>query len=101
MTKQPSPLLALADRIEEANECPMVVSIHAATELRRLHGVNVLLGSQYDNAVKALCLHAGVNTDLLATMRHLACLGNGDQYGNSDGNIIAQVALNRATGETE
>jgi hypothetical protein len=42
-----------------------------------------------------------VNEDLLKTMRQLACLGNGDQYGNSDGNIIAQVALNKATGETE
>lgn len=42
-----------------------------------------------------------VNEGLLLTMRQLACLGNGDQYGNSDGNIIAQVALNKATGESE
>lgn len=31
--------------------------------------------------------------ELLATMRILACLGNGDAYGNSDGNIIAQEAI--------
>ena len=54
--------------------------LRSAAELRRLHEVN---------------------EDLLKTLRQLACLGNGDQYGNSDGNIIAQVALNKATGETE
>lgn len=31
--------------------------------------------------------------ELLAAMRKLACLGNGDKYGNSDGNIIAQAAI--------
>lgn len=31
--------------------------------------------------------------ELLATMRKLACLGNGDQYGNSEGNTIAQEAI--------
>jgi len=35
MTKQPAPLLALADRIEEANESPMVISVRAAERLRR------------------------------------------------------------------
>lgn len=30
---------------------------------------------------------------LLATMRKLACLGNGDKYGNSIGNEIAQKAI--------
>lgn len=42
-----------------------------------------------------------VNEDLLKAMRQLACLGNGDRYGNSYGNVIAQLALNKATGETE
>ena len=51
MTKQPSPLLALADRIEEANECPMVISIHAATELRRLQEVNVELLAEFKEIV--------------------------------------------------
>ena len=76
MTKQPEALL-LADRLD-ANLGD--TRKPAATELRRLHEVN---------------------EDLLKTMRQLACLGNGDQYGNSDGNIIAQAALNKATGETE
>lgn len=74
MTKQPD-ALRLADSIENASH-----------KLRRLHEANVKLHE--------------VNEDLLKTMRQLACLGNGDQYGNSDGNIIAQVALNKATGET-
>ena len=77
MTKQ---ILALADRIEKAKELPIVISLDAARELRRLHEVN---------------------EGLLKAMRQLACLGNADNYGNSDGNIIAQVALNKATGETE
>ena len=42
-----------------------------------------------------------VNEELLKTMRQLACLGMGDVYGNSDGNIIAQMALNKATGESK
>ena len=31
--------------------------------------------------------------ELLAAMRKLACLGNGDKFGNSDGNLIAQDAI--------
>lgn len=77
MTKQPEPL-RLADLLEMPSRGTF--ERHTAAELRRLHEVN---------------------EDLLKTMRQLACLGNGDQYGNSDGNIIAQVALNKATGETE
>ena len=30
--------------------------------------------------------------EMLEAMRKLACLGNGDTYGNSDGNLIAQDA---------
>ena len=30
---------------------------------------------------------------LVAVMEGLARLGNGDRYGNSDGNVVAQVAL--------
>ena len=37
-----------------------------------------------------------VNQELLKTMRQLACLGNGDKYGNSDGNIIARAAIAKA-----
>jgi hypothetical protein len=58
-------------------------------------------GSFPSQAVAELRRLHEVNEELLKTMRQLACLGMGDRYGNSDGNIIAQVALNKATGETE
>jgi hypothetical protein len=57
------------------------------------------LAESIENAPHELRRLRKVNEELLKTMRQLACLGNGDQYGNSDGNIIAQVALNKATGE--
>jgi len=59
------------------------------------------LADLVDNAPHELRRLREVNEDLLKTMRQLACLGNGDNYGNSYGNIIAQAALNKATGETE
>lgn len=37
----------------------------------------------------------------LEALEKLARLGNGDQYGNSEGNMIAQAALAKATGEKE
>ncbi len=39
--------------------------------------------------------------DLLEALEKLACLGNGDQYGNSEGNMIARAAIAKATGETK
>jgi len=46
----------------------------AAAELRRLHEVN---------------------TELLAALEKLARLGDGDHYGNSDGNMIARAAIDK------
>lgn len=51
----------------------------AAAELRRLHEVN---------------------QELVEALNKLARLGNGDQFGNSEGNIIARAALAKA-GEKE
>jgi hypothetical protein len=76
MNKQPEALRLAAELTTPYTE----VNREAANELRRLHEVN---------------------EGLLKTMWQLACLGNGDNYGNSAGNTIAQVALNKATGETE
>jgi hypothetical protein len=50
----------------------------AAAELRRLHAVN---------------------QELLAALEKLARLGNGETYGNSDGNMIARAAI--AKGEAK
>ena len=74
MTKQPEALL-LAKWLDLGDD---PFDRRSAKELRRLHEVN---------------------QELLKTMRQIAYLGNGDNYGNSDGNIIAQVALNKATGD--
>ena len=52
----------------------------AAAELRRLHESN---------------------QELLAALEKLARLGNGDRYGNSEGNTIARAAINKAEGEAK
>ena len=36
--------------------------------------------------------------DLLDALEKLARLGNGDEYGNSTGNLIARAAIAKATG---
>ena len=67
-------------------------------EMRENHGADARLDLDAMDELRRL--HE-VNEELLKTMRQLACLGMGDRYGNSDGNIIAQVALYKATGETK
>ncbi len=42
-----------------------------------------------------------LNAELVTALEKLARLGNGDQYGNSHGNTIAQQALAKNKGETE
>lgn len=37
--------------------------------------------------------------ELLSVLHRLACLGNGDRYGNSDGNTIAQEAIAKIEAE--
>jgi hypothetical protein len=37
-----------------------------------------------------------VNQELLEALEKLARLGNGDHYGNSDGNMIARAAIAKA-----
>jgi len=79
MTTQPE-ALRLADKMSSYNLCSGYAwHCHkAAAELRRLHEVN---------------------QELLAALEKLARLGNGDHYGNSDGNMIARAAI--AKGETK
>ena len=61
--------LALADILDRS-----VLQAHAdaAAELRRLHAVN---------------------QELLVALEKLARLGNGEHYGNSEGNMIARAAI--------
>ena len=78
MTQQPE-ALRLADAML-TNKWPQVLPIwEASQELRRLHEVNA---------------------ELLETLEKLARLGNGERYGNSEGNVIARTAIAKAEGGT-
>ena len=76
MNTQPE-ALALAKSIETYLEGKLPKL--AAAELRRLHEVN---------------------QELVEALEKLARLGNAEQYGNSEGNTIAQAALAKARGNT-
>lgn len=41
------------------------------------------------------------NEIYLSALKEIACLGNGDKYGNSDGNVIAQKAIAKASASTD
>jgi hypothetical protein len=69
--------LRLADELDAAPYSSQCTNASAA-ELRRLHEIN---------------------QELLAALENLARLGNGDHYGNSEGNMIARAAI--AKGETK
>jgi len=80
MSTQPIALL-LAEKLEQ--QFPLGTAQHyldgeAAAELRRLHAEN---------------------EELLEALDKLARLGNGEHYGNSDGNMIARAAIAKAGGE--
>jgi hypothetical protein len=81
MTNQ---ILALADRIEKAKELPIVVSLKAVKELRRLHEVNVELLEALKEYVRAGVGFTG--TDWRAQIKALQ---------------LATPAIAKATGETE
>jgi hypothetical protein len=73
--------LRLAERLERYDATRSGYAKHcslAVAELRRLHAVN---------------------QELLAALEKLARLGNGETYGNSDGNMIARTAI--AKGEAK
>jgi hypothetical protein len=82
MTNQ---ILALADRIEQAKELPIVVSLKAVKELRRLHEVNVEL-------LAALTWYVE-NDD--------CSIGQDGNEFWEDGLNKAKAAIEKATGETE
>ena len=79
MTDKQPEALWLADWLDD-DACDLQTPRDAAAELRRLHEVNAVL---------------------LEALDKLARLGNGDRYGNSIGNTIAQEAIAKATGEQQ
>lgn len=79
MTDKQPEALRLADILQ--HKIPSIECLEiAAAELRRLHEVNA---------------------ELVEALDKLARLGNGDRYGNSIGNTIAQKAIAKATGEQQ
>jgi hypothetical protein len=67
----PPEALWIADELDTMPDIQSLVWF-AAAELRRLHEVN---------------------QELVAALEKLARLGNGEHYGNSDGNMIARAAI--------
>ena len=79
MTQQPNALrLASALDLYATGDAHQRDIEQAAAELRRLHEVNA---------------------ELLEALEKLARLGNGERYGNSEGNVIARTAIAKAEGE--
>ena len=58
---------------------------------------NVKAATRQDAAAELRRLHE-VNQELIEALEKLARLGNADQYGNSEGNMIAQAVLARTRG---
>ena len=80
MTQQPE-ALRLADALDlyATGDAHQRDIEQAADELRRLHEVN---------------------QELLEVLEKLARLGNGERYGNSEGNVIARAAVIKGRNQT-
>ena len=80
MTQQPE-ALRLADALDlyATGDAHQRDIEQAAAELRRLHEVNA---------------------ELLEALEKLARLGNGERYGNSEGNVIARAAIIKERNQT-
>ena len=99
MSTQPEALLALADRIEEAQGKPIAIEPQAAAELRRLHEANQgLLGLL--EALESLLEMTGEPPDWNCTC-HLTppCIDCVDYSGWRNAFKFATSVLVKATGE--
>ena len=61
----------------------------SANELRRLH-------TQHESDQLLISNLIARQKELVEALKRLACLGNGIKWGTSEGNTIAQDALNKA-----
>ena len=101
MTKQAPPLLALADRIEEANESPMVISVRSAERLRRLHEVNAeLLEALKDVTVHLIAAHSLLQSGgkKAASSNTVFSMMLADYEKSFE---VGRAAIAKTTGETE
>ena len=80
MTTQPEALRLAEWWEQQSHNHALTPESKTATELRRLHSLN---------------------QELLEALEKLARLGNGDHFGNSDGNMIARAAIAKAVWRTE
>jgi hypothetical protein len=93
MTTQPE-ALKLADELDMWTK-----GEPAAAELRRLHEAHDWQHRMAGDRLRRIEKLEAVNQELLAALEKLARLGNGEHYGNSDGNMIARAAI--AKGEAK
>jgi hypothetical protein len=101
-----SEVLSLAEWLATS---PNTRDQRAATALRCLHEVEkdrddwkestILANQRFKLAEEKLAGLHEVNQELVEALEQLARLGSGDQYGNSEGNLIARAALAKAKGE--
>ena len=79
----------LREQVEKLTEECVVLRASSRSKLETIAN----LEWQVEKLTKQLAALAEQNTKFRKVLLRLACLGNGDQYGNSIGNCIAQEAL--------
>ena len=80
---------SLREQVEKLTEECVVLRASSRSKLETIAN----LEWQVEKLTKQLAALAEQNTKFRKVLLRLACLGNGDQYGNSIGNCIAQEAL--------
>ena len=96
------------DGFRQGTDAPHKWVLQADSELRRLseqvkklenrlnkdsQEFTILCAKETEKMQEQLAALAEQNEEMRKVLLRLACLGNGDQYGNSIGNCIAQEAL--------
>ena len=85
--------ISLREQVEKLTKELSVLKTTPPHLRQDLHCVASDLSAQVRERDEQLATLAEQNEKLRKVLLRLACLGNGDQYGNSIGNCIAQEAL--------
>jgi hypothetical protein len=96
MTTLREALLALADRIEEANGQPIAIDPQAAAELRRLSAENAALGVHLSERMKDLFK---VEAQRIALLEALKEIYDWTTHKNTAWAIKARAAIKQVEGE--